>query len=54
MRVAGKDAAMLLYSQGSDQFLEDLARNADRMWYFDEVPKESPRLVAKSSLKPRS
>ena len=45
---AAKEAAVLLYSPGSDPFLEDLARNADRVWYFDEGPRASPRLVAKA------
>jgi hypothetical protein len=45
---AGKEAAVLLYSPSTDPFLEDLSRNADRVWYFDEGPKVSPRLVAKS------
>ena len=48
MSDAAKEAAMLLYSPSSDPFLEDLARNADRVWYFDEGPKASPRLVAKA------
>ena len=41
---AAKEAAVLLYSPGTDPFLEDLARNADRVWYFDEGPRASPRL----------
>ncbi|MGD0953718.1 MAG: hypothetical protein ABR985_15240 [Methanotrichaceae archaeon] len=45
---AAKEAAVLLYSPGSDPFLEDLARNADRVWYFDEGPRASPRLVTKA------
>jgi DNA polymerase I len=48
---AAKESAVLLYSPGSDPFLEDLARNADRVWYFDEGPRASPRLVTKSSPK---
>ena len=47
MSDAAKEAAMLLYSPSSDPFLEDLARNADRVWYFDEGPRASPRLVSK-------
>jgi hypothetical protein len=43
-----KESAVLLYSPGSDPFLEDLARNADRVWYFDEGPRASPRLVTKA------
>ena len=45
---AAKESAVLLYSPGADPFLEDLARNADRVWYFDKGPKASPRLVTKS------
>jgi hypothetical protein len=45
---AAKEAAVLLYSPGSDPFLEELAKNADRVWYFDEGPRASPRLVARS------
>jgi hypothetical protein len=45
---AAKEAALLLYSPGSDRFLEDLAKNADRVWYFDEGPRASPKLVARS------
>jgi hypothetical protein len=36
---AAKEAAVLLYSPGTDPFLEDLTRNADRVFYFDEGPK---------------
>jgi len=43
-----KEASVLLYSPGSDTFLEELARNADRVWYFDEGPRASPRLVTKA------
>ena len=45
---AAKEAAVLLYSPGTDTFLEELARNADRVWYFDEGPRASPRLVTKA------
>jgi hypothetical protein len=45
---AAKEAAVLLYSPGSDPFLEELSRNADRVWYFDEGPRASPRLVTKA------
>lgn len=34
---AAKEAAMLLYSPWSDPFLEELTKNADRTWCFDEV-----------------
>jgi hypothetical protein len=45
---AAKEAAVLLYSPGTDPFLEELAKNADRIWYFDEGPRVSPKLVAKA------
>ena len=45
---AAKEAAVLLYSPGTDTFLEEPVRNADRVWYFDEGPKASPRLVTKA------
>jgi hypothetical protein len=45
---AGKEAAVLLYSPGSDPFLEELSKNADRVFYFDEGPRASPRLVTKA------
>src|SRR5512136_1549799 len=35
---AGKEAAVLLYSPGSDTFLEELSKNADQVFYFDEGP----------------
>ena len=33
---AAKEAAVLLYSPGTDPFLEDMTKNADRVFYFDE------------------
>ena len=36
---AAKEAAVLLYSPGTDTFLEDMTRNADRVFYFDEGPE---------------
>ena len=39
---AAKEAAVLLCSPGADPFLEELARNADRVFYFDEGPRASP------------
>jgi hypothetical protein len=38
---------VLLYSPGLDRILEELARNADRVWCFDEGPKAAPRLVSR-------
>ena len=37
---AAKEAAVLLYSPGTDTFLEDMNKNADRVFYFDEGPRE--------------
>jgi len=45
---ASKDAAVLLYSPAVDPFLEDLMKNADRVFYFDEGPRAAPRMVAKA------
>jgi hypothetical protein len=47
MRDASKDAAVLLYAPAVDPFLEDLMRNADRVFYFDDGPRAAPRIVAK-------
>jgi len=40
---AAKEAAILLYSSGTDTFLEDMTRNADRVFYFDEGPRAAKR-----------
>ena len=45
---ASKEAAVLLYSPGTDTFLEDLTRNADRVFYFDKGPRAEPKLVSKA------
>ncbi|MGD0952556.1 MAG: hypothetical protein ABR985_09200 [Methanotrichaceae archaeon] len=34
-----KEAAVLLYSPGTDTFLEDMTRNADRVFYFEDIPE---------------
>lgn len=44
---AAKEAAVLLYAPGLDPFLEELARNADRVWYFEEGPRALPKLISK-------
>jgi hypothetical protein len=38
MRQAAHVATVLLYSPGVDPFLEDLAKDADRVFYFEEGP----------------
>jgi len=45
---AAKEAAVLLYASGIDPYFEDLVQNADRVFYFEEGPREKPRLVAKA------
>lgn len=45
---ASKEAAVLLYSPGLDPFLEELARNADRVWYFEEGPRATPKLISRA------
>jgi hypothetical protein len=44
---AAKEAAVLLYSPGTDTFLEDMTRNADRVFYFDEGPRATRSLFRK-------
>jgi hypothetical protein len=48
MSDASKEAAVQLYSPGTDTFLKDLTRNADRVFYFDEGPRAAPKLVSKA------
>jgi len=45
---AAKKAAVLLYSPEADPFFEDPVKNADRIWYFDEGPRATTRLVSKA------
>jgi hypothetical protein len=51
IREAAQEATVLLYSPGLNPFIEELARNSDRIFYFEEGPQDSPRLLAKSSPK---
>ncbi len=48
MRETAKEAAVLLYAQGADPYLEELVKNADRVFYFDEGPRAEARIVAKA------
>jgi hypothetical protein len=48
MRQASHEATVLLYSSGIDPFLEDLAKGADRVFYFEEGARDTPRLTAKT------
>ncbi|MDD1752205.1 MAG: hypothetical protein LUQ38_03835 [Methanotrichaceae archaeon] len=47
LRQAAHEATVLLYSPGIDPFLEGLAEGADRVFYFEEGPRDTPRLTAK-------
>jgi hypothetical protein len=49
MRDASKDAAILLYSPGADPYFEELVKNADRVFYFDEGPRAETRIIAKTN-----
>ncbi len=51
MREASHEAAVLLYSPGIDSFLEDLIIGADRVFYFEEGPRPTPKLSVKTWLK---
>ena len=45
---AAKEATVLLYSPGTDTFLEDMTKNADRVFYFDEGPRATTKLISKA------
>jgi hypothetical protein len=44
---AAKEAAVLLYSPGTDTFLENPTRNAASVFYFDEGPRAARSLFRK-------
>ena len=48
---ASHEATVLLYSPAIDPFLEDLAKSANRVFYFEEGPQPAPRLSVKTWLK---
>jgi len=48
MREASNDATVLLYAPGADPYFEELVKNADRVFYFDEGPRAEARVVAKA------
>jgi hypothetical protein len=50
MKQAFHEATVLLYSPGIDPFLEDLTKG-DRMFYFEEGPRNTPKLTTKTWLK---
>ena len=45
---AAREAAVLLYSPGTDTFLEDMTKNANRVFYFDEGSRATPKLISKA------
>ena len=47
LKQASHEATVLLYSSGIDPFLENLTNLADRVFYFEEGPRDSPKLTAK-------
>ena len=47
MSDAAKEASVLLYSAGTDTFLEDVTRNPDRL-FFDEGPKAATKALCES------
>jgi hypothetical protein len=49
LRKVAKEAAVLLYAPGADPYLEELIKDADRVFYFDEGPRAEARVVAKAS-----
>jgi hypothetical protein len=51
LKQATLEATALLYSPDIDPYLEDLAKGADRLFYFEEGPRDIPRLTANKWLK---
>ncbi len=49
LREAAKEAAVLLYAPGADPYFEELVKNADRVFYFDEGPRAESRIATKAS-----
>jgi hypothetical protein len=45
---AAKYATVLLYSSGTDRFQEDLTKNTNRVFYFDEGARATTKLIAKA------
>jgi hypothetical protein len=45
MKQAAYEATVLFYSPGIDLFLEDLAKGADQLFYFEEGPRPTTKLI---------
>ncbi len=54
LRQAAHEATVLLYSSGIDPFLEDITKLADHVFYFEESPRDTPRLLARMSPRVRN
>ena len=48
MKEAANEAAVLLYAPGVDPSFEELTKDADRIYYFAEAPRDAPRMQAKA------
>jgi hypothetical protein len=51
LKQAAHEATIILYSPGVNPYLEALAKSADRVFYFEEGPRDTPRLTAKTEPK---
>ncbi len=49
MREAVKEAAVLLYAHGADPYIEELVKNADRVFYFNEGPRANVRVATREN-----
>jgi hypothetical protein len=49
LREAAKEAVVLLYAPGADPYFKELVKDADRVFYFDEGPRNEVRVLAKAN-----
>lgn len=47
LKKSAKDVTILLYAPRSDPYFEELTRNIDRFFYFEEGPKAAARRAIK-------
>jgi hypothetical protein len=50
MKEAAKNAVVMLYAPAADPYFEELVKNADRVFFFNEWLRVSPRIVTKDQL----
>jgi hypothetical protein len=43
-----RETVVLVYPPGTDTSLEDLTRNANRVFYFDAWPRATTKLISKA------